>query len=126
MALAVVLLIVALVFVLVNQSRAAAPETGAADGPQVVRENSHVSMTEEMGRDGGRVPRFRVRACGAFYPLVEDLRGKFDGEITYVIRYFPLPGHLNSKNAAIAAKRSAAGTAGRDVSPPVRDAVSMG
>ncbi|ECH9476837.1 disulfide bond formation protein DsbA, partial [Salmonella enterica subsp. enterica] len=43
----------------------------------------------------------------AFYPLVEDLRGKFDGEITYVIRYFPLPGHLNSKNAAIAAEAAA-------------------
>ena len=41
-ALAVVLLVVALVFVLINQNRAAAPETGTADGPQVVRENSHV------------------------------------------------------------------------------------
>lgn len=106
--LAVVLLVVALVFVLINQNQAAAPETGTADGPQVVRENSHV--LDDGGEGAVTVVEFldfECEACGAFYPLVEDLRGKFDGEITYVIRYFPLPGHLNSKNAAIAVEAAA-------------------
>jgi len=50
---------------------------------------------------------FECEACGAFYPVVEDLRERYDGEITYVIRYFPLPGHLNSRNAAFAAEAAA-------------------
>ncbi|PZU37138.1 MAG: disulfide bond formation protein DsbA, partial [Microbacterium sp.] len=50
---------------------------------------------------------FECEACGAFYPIVEEIREKFDGEITYVIRYFPLPGHTNSTNAALAAEAAA-------------------
>lgn len=38
---------------------------------------------------------------------MEDLREQFAGEITYVVRYFPLPGHFNSKNAAVAAEAAA-------------------
>lgn len=107
-ALAVVLLVVALVFVLTNQNQAAAPEVGNTGGPQVVRENSHV--LDDGGDAAVTVVEFldfECEACGAFYPLVEDLREKFDGDITYVIRYFPLPGHSNSKNAAIAAEAAA-------------------
>ena len=37
----------------------------------------------------------------------EDLREKYTGEITYVVRYFPLPGHFNSTNAALAAEAAA-------------------
>ncbi len=51
---------------------------------------------------------FECEACGAFYPIVEDLREQFDGQITYVVRYFPLPGHTNSTNAALAAEAAAA------------------
>lgn len=106
--LAVVLLVVALVYVLLSENRASAPETEGNDGPQVVRENSHV--LDDGGDAAVTVVEFldfECEACGAFYPLVEDLREKFDGEITYVIRYFPLPGHFNSKNAAIAAEAAA-------------------
>ncbi|AVL96126.1 MULTISPECIES: thioredoxin domain-containing protein [Microbacterium] len=106
--LVVVLLVVALVYVLLSENRASAPETEGNDGPQVVRENSHV--LDDGGDAAVTVVEFldfECEACGAFYPLVEDLREKFDGEITYVIRYFPLPGHFNSKNAAIAAEAAA-------------------
>lgn len=106
--LVVVLLVVALVYVLLSENQASAPETGTNDGPQVVRENSHV--LDDGGDAAVTVVEFldfECEACGAFYPLVEDLREKFDGEITYVIRYFPLPGHFNSKNAAIAAEAAA-------------------
>lgn len=104
----IVLLVVALVYVLLSENQASAPETGSNDGPQVVRENSHV--LDKGGEAAVTVVEFldfECEACGAFYPLVEDLREKFDGEITYVIRYFPLPGHFNSKNAAIAAEAAA-------------------
>jgi protein-disulfide isomerase len=54
---------------------------------------------------------FECEACGAFYPYVEQLRERYAGDITYVVRYFPLPGHVNAVDAALAAE--AAGRQGR-------------
>jgi len=50
---------------------------------------------------------FECEACGAFYPYVEELRVKYDGQINYVIRYFPIPSHNNSKTAALAVEAAA-------------------
>ena len=76
--------------------------------PQVLREESHV--LDDGGPDAVTVVEFldfECEACGAFYPVVEELRQKYDGQITYAVRYFPLPGHVNSMNAAIAAEAAA-------------------
>lgn len=106
---AVVLLLGGLLFVLAT--RGAAPEaTDPAADPtaSVVRDDSHV-----LGEEGdGRVTvveflDFECEACGAFYPVVEDLRAEYAGEITYVVRYFPLPGHVNAMNAAVAVEAAA-------------------
>lgn len=108
---AVVLIVVALIFVFMNQTPKATPATGGgtpAAGPQVLRENSHV--LDDGGKGAVTVVEFldfECEACGAFYPVVEDLREKYRGDITYVIRYFPIPGHLNSRNAAFAAEAAA-------------------
>lgn len=50
---------------------------------------------------------FECEACGAAYPFIEDLRERYDGELTFVIRYLPLPGHANSRNAAHAVEAAA-------------------
>ncbi|UGS27253.1 thioredoxin domain-containing protein [Microbacterium resistens] len=106
---AVVLLLGGLLFVLAT--RGAAPEAmdPAADPTaSVVRDDSHV-----LGEEGdGRVTvveflDFECEACGAFYPVVENLRAEYAGEITYVVRYFPLPGHVNAMNAAVAVEAAA-------------------
>lgn len=106
-ALVVVLLAGAAIYLLVSKNNAASvAESG--DGPQVAREGSHV--LDDGGDSAVTVVEFldfECEACGAFYPVVEDLREKYDGDITYVVRYFPLPGHFNSKNAAIAAEAAA-------------------
>lgn len=108
-AIAVVLIVGALIFVLVNQNSKEPPAaTDGSPSAPVVRESSHV--LDDAGEDAVTVVEFldfECEACGAFYPVVEDLREKYDGEITYVIRYFPLPGHLNSRNAALAAEAAA-------------------
>lgn len=85
------------------------PPEGAPAGPaQTVRENSHVL---ETGPDGAvtvvEFLDFECEACGAAYPFVEELREQYAGQITYVVRYFPLPGHFNSMNAAVAAEAAA-------------------
>ncbi|WP_314646755.1 thioredoxin domain-containing protein [uncultured Microbacterium sp.] len=103
----VLLLVAALIYIVVNQPDPKPVAAGEEDS-LVVRENSHV--LDDGGEGAVTVVEFldfECEACGAFYPLVEDIREKYDGQITYVIRYFPLPGHINSKNAAIAAEAAA-------------------
>ncbi|MET0931614.1 MAG: thioredoxin domain-containing protein [Aeromicrobium sp.] len=50
---------------------------------------------------------FECESCGAAYPFVEQLRERYDGEVTFVIRYFPIPGHRNAENAAYAVESAA-------------------
>lgn len=47
---------------------------------------------------------FECEACGAYYPIVKNLEKQFGEEITFVARYFPLPGHRNGLTAALAAE----------------------
>lgn len=58
--------------------------------------NSQVQIVEFLD--------FECEACGAFYPVMEEFRASNAENIDYVVRYFPLPSHLNSMNAAIAAE----------------------
>lgn len=102
-AVAVVLLIAGIVFAITQQQPAAPSEGG--EPQQTVRTDSRV--LDDGGEGAVTVVEFldfECEACGAFYPVVEDLREKYDGEITYVVRYFPLPGHTNSTQAALAAE----------------------
>ena len=50
---------------------------------------------------------FECEACGAFYPYVEELRAEYGDRVTFAFRYFPLPGHGNSVNAAVAVEAAA-------------------
>ncbi len=108
-AVAVVLVLAAIIYAVVSQPSQPAPAGSDAGEPLLVRPNSHVL---DEGGDGAvtvvEFLDFECEACGAFYPIVEDLREQFDGQITYVVRYFPLPGHTNSTNAALAAEAAAA------------------
>lgn len=54
---------------------------------------------------------FECEACGAYYPIVKNLEKQFGEDITFVARYFPLPGHRNGLTAALAAE--AAGRQGK-------------
>ena len=102
-AVAIVLLIAGVVFA-ISQQQPTAPAEGGEPKP-TVRTDSHV--LDDGGEGAVTVVEFldfECEACAAFYPVVEDLREKYDGEITYVVRYFPLPGHINSTQAALAAE----------------------
>ncbi len=50
---------------------------------------------------------FECEACGAAFPYVEQLRAEYGDRVTFVMRYFPLPSHFNSTNAAVAAEAAA-------------------
>ena len=85
----------------------AEPITSAAD-PRLVREDSH---RLDVAADGKvtlvEFLDFECESCGAAYPSVERLRKEYAGKITYVVRYFPLPGHTNAQNAAQATEAAA-------------------
>lgn len=50
---------------------------------------------------------FECEACGAAFPIVENLRKQYDGQVTFIARYFPLPGHFNAERAAWAVESAA-------------------
>lgn len=97
-------------FVAQNNSTAATPAAtdAAATEQQVVRENSRVlSQAPDENAVLVEFLDFECEACGAAYPFVEELRAEHSDNVTFVQRYFPLPGHLNSMNAAVAVEAAA-------------------
>lgn len=79
-----------------------------AETMSVIEENSHRLDVA----DDGKVTvveflDFECEVCGAVYPAIEQLREEYAGRVTFVVRYFPIPGHQNSMNAAIAVEAAA-------------------
>ena len=54
---------------------------------------------------------FECEACGAYYPVTTQLKEEYKDSMRFVVRYFPLPGHKNSRTAAYAVE--AAGKQGK-------------
>lgn len=76
--------------------------------PQVLRDETHV--LDDGGPDAVTMVEFLDYECGpcaTLQPVVDELREKYDGQITYAVRYFPLPGHVNAMDAALAAEAAA-------------------
>lgn len=91
-----------------GNSKAASPQATDAAQQQVVRENSRVlSQAPDEKAVLVEFLDFECEACGAAYPFVEELRAEYSENVTFVQRYFPLPGHLNSMNAAVAVESAA-------------------
>lgn len=91
-----------------SDSANAAPEGSAVQATQVVRENSHIlSQAKDQKAVLVEFLDFECESCGAAYPFVEELRTKYGENVTFVQRYFPLPGHLNSMNSAVAVEAAA-------------------
>ena len=77
-------------------------------GTAVVREDSHRLSTAADGRVTlVEFLDFECESCLAAYPFVEQLRERYDGQVTFVARYFPMPGHANGENAAVAVEAAA-------------------
>ncbi|MEV8432400.1 DsbA family protein [Streptomyces chartreusis] len=73
-----------------------------------VRESSH-RLTEPKQSELTLVEflDFECEACGAYFPAVEQLREKYGDRVTFVARYFPMPGHRNGELAARTAEAAA-------------------
>ncbi len=97
----------AILVTLMNQPTA--PEPDSSDGALPgTRSNTHI--LDEAGPDAPTLVEFldfECEACGGLYPVIEQVREQYRGDINFAIRYFPIPSHLNSMNAAIAVEAAA-------------------
>lgn len=78
-------------------------------GPaMVVRPDSH-RLTDPPGARVTFVEflDFECESCRAAYPAVEQLRADYGDRVSFVVRYFPVPGHFNGERAARAVEAAA-------------------
>jgi len=89
-------------------AKPAPPAAQPVADAQLVREDSH-RVTTPATEKAQLVEflDFECESCRAAQPLVEDLKKEFGDRITFVNRYFPLPGHRNSGTAALAVEAAA-------------------
>jgi protein-disulfide isomerase len=116
---AVVVVVVGAVVALTRSGQESPPagQTGAGGGAPaaaelLVRPDSHRLSTAADGKV--TVVEFldlECEACGAAFPGVEQLRAEYGDRVTFVMRYFPVPSHLNAELAACAVE--AAGQQGQ-------------
>lgn len=103
-----VLLVAAIIIVSTMLNRPEPAPVDAEGRAETVAADSH--YLDSAGEDAPTVVEFldfECEACGALYPYVEQVREHYDGKINYVVRYFPLQGHFNSMNAAVAVEAAA-------------------
>ncbi|MEV7527665.1 DsbA family protein [Agrococcus sediminis] len=104
-------IVIATVLMVVRPWESQGPEPGvahAASRPVPLDETTHV--LDQAGPDAPVVVEFldfECEVCGAVYPTMEELREEYAGQVTFAVRYFPLPGHSNSGNAAVAVEAAA-------------------
>ncbi|CAI3796948.1 DsbA family protein [Pseudarthrobacter sp. MM222] len=94
-------------FVLTANKPAPAAPLAAADA-QLIREDSH-RVTSPATEKAQLVEflDFECESCRAAEPLVAELQKEYGDRITFVHRYFPLPGHRNSVPSAVAVEAAA-------------------
>lgn len=80
----------------------------AAVDPELTRADTHF-LTEAPNDEVTLVEflDFECEACRAQFPTMERIREEYDGKINFAIRYFPLGGHQNGMNAALAVEAAA-------------------
>lgn len=81
---------------------------GTDGGAEVIRADSHRLSTAPDGQPVlVEFLDFECEGCGALYPIMEQLRSEYEGEVTFAIRYFPNEGHFNAMNSALAVEAAA-------------------
>ncbi|MEC5181742.1 DsbA family protein [Arthrobacter sp. CG_A4] len=91
-----------------SATKTAPPTPQPAADAQLVRDDSH-RVTSPVTEKAQLVEflDFECESCSAARPLVEELKKEYGDRITFVNRYFPLPGHRNSGTAALAVEAAA-------------------
>jgi protein-disulfide isomerase len=100
-------LVIAGAFLIVrgDEQPAAAVATGSG---QLVRADSHRLTTAPDGKvTFVEFVDFECESCKAASGAVDQLRKDYEGRVTFVVKYFPNPGHFNAERAARAVESAA-------------------
>ena len=83
--------------------------SGVAQGSaQLVRADSHRVTTAADGKvTFVEFVDFECESCKAASGAIDELRKQYDGRVTFVVKYFPNPGHFNAERAARAVESAA-------------------
>jgi protein-disulfide isomerase len=111
-ALVAVIAVVAAISIAVERanrpSATEAPASGLVIDPPVLSADTRMlDQTEGAAVTVVEFLDFECESCGAAYPYLERIRQDYTGQVNFAVRYFPLPGHFNSENAAVAAEAAA-------------------
>lgn len=101
-----IVVIVAVALLVVRPWESSQPAAGS--DVQLVDESTHI--LDDAGEGAPVVVEFldyECPSCGQFHPIVEDLRDRYEGRVTFAVRYFPLEIHANAVPAAAAAEAAA-------------------
>lgn len=109
----VAVLAAAAIIITIVATRAASPSPFVETAPtpvaaQVLRDDTHVLV--DAGPDAPVLVEFldfECEVCGAFHPVIDDLKARYGDRVTFAFRYFPLPGHGNSVTSALAVEAAA-------------------
>lgn len=99
---------IAAIWIVSSMSNAARTQAGPTDASPTVAEDSH-RLTDPEGSTVTFVEflDFECEVCGAVYPSIERLKAEYADRVTFVVRYFPIPGHRNSMTSAVAVEAAA-------------------
>ena len=107
---AIVAVVVGAVILLISRSDTDGPDRSSADASAaaVVRDDSHrLNSPPDAAVTFVEFLDFECEGCRAAYPIVEQLRADYGDRVEFVLRYFPLPGHVNGERAARAVEAAA-------------------
>ena len=102
-------LVLAVAFILIQGERGRADAVVAAKGAaQLVRADSHRLTTAPDGKvTFVEFVDFECESCKAASGAIDELRKQYEGRVTFVVKYFPNPGHFNAERAARAVESAA-------------------
>ncbi|MCF7552633.1 DsbA family protein [Pseudonocardia sp. WMMC193] len=80
---------------------------GSGTAGIAARPDSHRLSTAPDGPTFVEFLDFECEACGAVYPVIEQLRAEYGDRVNFVIRYFPIASHFNAERAARAVEAAA-------------------
>lgn len=99
------------IFILGKQGATTPTETQKADTATLVRADSNKTQAKNKKVTLVEFGDFQCPACGAFFPIVEQIKSAHTDTVEFVFRHFPLSQHANAIPAALAAE--AAGKQGQ-------------
>lgn len=82
------------------ESSAAEVATDDKGGVEVIRDNTHLLQEGSSDVTVVEFLDFECESCLALFPIMEQLREEYEGEVTFGIRYFPIESHFNAQIAA--------------------------